>query len=48
MIAPIMERGGTAKQIARWVALGALFLIPLTPLIVVNSYFSPFITGKAF
>jgi O-antigen ligase/Flp pilus assembly protein TadD len=39
---------GTAKQIARWVALGALFLIPLAPLIVVNSYFFPFITGKAF
>lgn len=41
-------QGGTAKQIARWVALGALFLVPLTPLIVVNSYFFPFITGKAF
>ncbi len=39
---------GIAKQIARWVALGALFLIPLTPLIVANSYFFPFITGKAF
>ncbi|MFH1178146.1 MAG: O-antigen ligase family protein, partial [bacterium] len=36
------------KNIARWVALGALFLIPLTPLIVVDSYFFPFITGKAF
>jgi len=36
------------KQIARWVALGALFLLPLTPLIVANSYFFPFITGKAF
>ncbi|MDE2173223.1 MAG: O-antigen ligase family protein [Patescibacteria group bacterium] len=39
---------GTAKQISRWVALGALFLIPLAPLIVANSYFFPFITGKAF
>jgi O-antigen ligase/Flp pilus assembly protein TadD len=38
----------TAKQIARWVALGALFLIPLAPLIVANPYFFPFITGKAF
>ncbi|MHB8660332.1 MAG: O-antigen ligase family protein [Minisyncoccota bacterium] len=43
-----MHSGGIAKQIARWVALGALFLIPLTPLIVANSYFFPFITGKAF
>ncbi len=39
---------GVAKQIARWTALGALFLIPLTPLLVANSYFFPFITGKAF
>jgi len=37
-----------AKQVARWVALGALFLIPLMPLIVANTYFFPFITGKAF
>ena len=43
-----MKSDGTAKQIARWVALGALFLIPLAPLIVANSYFFPFITGKAF
>ncbi|MBI3572139.1 O-antigen ligase family protein [Candidatus Kaiserbacteria bacterium] len=39
---------GTAKQIARWTALGALFLIPLTPLIVANGFFFPFITAKAF
>ncbi len=38
----------TAKTIARWVALGALFLIPLAPLIVANQFFFPFITGKAF
>jgi len=37
-----------AKSIARWTTLGALFLIPLTPLIVSSSYFFPFITGKAF
>jgi len=43
-----MSSGGNAKQIARWIALGALFLIPLTPLLVANSYFFPFITGKAF
>ncbi|MFA6414405.1 MAG: O-antigen ligase family protein [Candidatus Paceibacterota bacterium] len=43
-----MESGGTAKQIARWIALGALFLIPLAPLIVADGYFFPFISGKAF
>ncbi len=43
-----MASGGTAKQVARWVALSALFLIPFTPLLVANSYFFPFITGKAF
>ncbi len=43
-----MQEGSTAKQIARWVALVALFLVPLTPLLVVNSFFFPFITGKAF
>ncbi len=43
-----MQDGGVAKQIARWVALGALFLVPLTPLIVANTYFFPFISGKAF
>lgn len=44
-----MEKdGGITRQAARWVALGALFLIPFTPLIVANTYFFPFITGKAF
>src|ERR1035437_3114102 len=43
-----MQSGGTAKQIARWVALGALFLIPLMPLIVADKFFFPFISGKAF
>ncbi len=38
----------TTKQIARWIALAALFLVPLTPLLVANGYFFPFITGKAF
>ena len=42
-----MERG-TVHTAVRWVALGALFLVPLTPLIVANSFFFPFITGKAF
>ncbi len=36
------------RAAARWVALGALFLIPFTPLIVANNMFFPFITGKAF
>jgi len=43
-----MHTGGITKQIARWVALSALFLIPITPLLVANSFFFPFITGKAF
>lgn len=43
-----MHHGGTAHSIARWGALGALFLLPLTPLVVANSYFFPFISGKAF
>jgi len=47
IIAFIMQ-GYTAKGIARWVALGALFLLPITPLIVANGYFFPFITGKGF
>src|SRR3990167_8236641 len=43
-----MSNEGTAKQVARWIALSALFLIPFTPLLVANTYFFPFITGKAF
>ena len=43
-----MEGDGSTKSIARWIALAALFLIPLTPLLVVNSFFFPFISGKAF
>src|SRR3989338_6354399 len=43
-----MQSEGTAKGVAKWVALGALFLLPFTPLIVADSYFFPFITGKAF
>ncbi len=44
----MQSSSGIAKKIARWVALGALFLIPLTPLLIANSYFFPFITGKTF
>ncbi len=44
----VVDEGNTARSIARWVALGALFLIPITPLLVANSFFFPFITGKAF
>lgn len=36
------------KSITRFTSLSALFLIPLLPLLVVDSYFFPFITGKAF
>ena len=36
------------KDAARYIALGALFVLPLTPLIVAESLFFPFITGKAF
>lgn len=43
-----MKPENTTKTIARWIALGALFLIPFTPLLVANGYFFPFITGKAF
>ena len=39
---------GAAKQLARWVTLSTLFLIPLAPLIVATPFFFPFITGKAF
>lgn len=39
---------GVAKQIARWAALGALFLVPLAPLVVADTFFFPFITGKGF
>lgn len=49
MIAYTMDRSDSSTFIvAKWVALGALFLIPFTPLIVANTYFFPFITGKAF
>ncbi len=43
-----MQSDGGAKQTARYIALGALFLLPLTPLVVTTSFFFPFITGKAF
>lgn len=36
------------KKSLHWFALAALFLIPIFPLIVANSFFFPFITGKAF
>lgn len=36
------------KPITRFIALAALFLVPIFPLIVANSFFFPFITGKAF
>jgi tetratricopeptide (TPR) repeat protein/O-antigen ligase len=36
------------KKITQYISIAALFLVPLFPLIVANSYFFPFITGKAF
>lgn len=36
------------KSISKYVALGALFILPIFPLIVADSFFFPFITGKAF
>jgi len=38
----------TIKKITRAIVLTALFLIPLFSLIVADTYFFPFITGKAF
>jgi O-antigen ligase/Flp pilus assembly protein TadD len=38
----------TTKTIARWVTLGALFIIPFLSLYVANSLYFPFITGKNF
>jgi O-antigen ligase len=43
-----MQNDDIAKQIIRWIALGALFLIPFMPLVVASSFFFPFISGKAF
>lgn len=36
------------QKTLRFIAIGALFLLPLFPLIVANAYFFPFITGKGF
>lgn len=36
------------KDIARYAVFAALFAIPFLPLLVVNSFFFPFITGKGF
>ncbi len=36
------------KKITKYIAVAALFLVPIFPLIVANSFFFPFITGKAF
>jgi O-antigen ligase/tetratricopeptide (TPR) repeat protein len=39
---------GIVKNIVRWGTYGALFLIPLLPLVVSDNFFFPFITGKNF
>ncbi|MFA6432625.1 MAG: O-antigen ligase family protein [Candidatus Paceibacterota bacterium] len=36
------------KKTARFLALAAIFLVPVFPLIIANPFFFPFITGKAF
>lgn len=36
------------KDLAKWVAIGALFILPFVPLYVANELFFPFITGKGF
>jgi pentatricopeptide repeat protein len=36
------------QKIVRFITIGSLFLIPVFPLIVANTFFFPFITGKAF
>lgn len=38
----------TTKTIARWITIGALFLIPFLSLYISNSTYFPFITGKNF
>lgn len=38
----------TTKNIARWVTLGALFIIPFLSLYVAQGLYFPFITGKNF
>ncbi len=38
----------TLKKSLHFLAIAALFLIPIFPLIIANSFFFPFITGKAF
>ncbi len=38
----------TLQDGARWTALTALFCIPFVALVVANSFFFPFITGKGF
>jgi hypothetical protein len=36
------------NRILRYICIVGIFIIPFIPLIVVNSYFFPFITGKGF
>lgn len=38
----------TTKTIARWITIGALFIIPFLGLYISNSMYFPFITGKNF
>jgi len=38
----------TLEQVFRWVVILGIFLLPFVPLVVANSLFFPFITGKNF
>src|SRR5262249_6953697 len=38
----------TLQKILRGITIALLFLVPVFPLIVANSFFFPFITGTAF
>src|SRR3989344_3533614 len=36
------------QDLLRWIVIGAVFLLPIVPFIVANTYFFPYITGKNF
>ena len=36
------------QDFLRWIVIGAVFLLPIVPFIVANTYFFPYITGKNF
>src|SRR5262245_12916914 len=38
----------TVEKMLRWIAIGGVYLLPFIPLIVSQSLFFPYITGKNF